>query len=141
MKIKTARFRDHFFTCSSFPLGSMQICKFLFSYTQLNISSSQSSASDRSLKMVLVTAVRDYLNRMLQDISGMKVLILDSHTVTTLSTLENFQIFTNFWSNFDRVNNGLLLFWVIECGAGQYSERGVFAIRASAERSVFGGIG
>ena len=31
--------------------------------------------------MSLVTAVRDYINRMLQDISGMKVLILDSHTV------------------------------------------------------------
>jgi len=31
--------------------------------------------------MVLVTSVRDYINRMLQDISGMKVLILDSETV------------------------------------------------------------
>ncbi|KVH87655.1 Sec1-like protein [Cynara cardunculus var. scolymus] len=30
--------------------------------------------------MVLVLSVRDYVNRMLQDISGMKVLILDSHT-------------------------------------------------------------
>ncbi|GKV05393.1 hypothetical protein SLEP1_g17411 [Rubroshorea leprosula] len=30
--------------------------------------------------MVLVAAVRDYINRMLQDISGMKVLILDSQT-------------------------------------------------------------
>ncbi|OMP11403.1 Sec1-like protein [Corchorus olitorius] len=30
--------------------------------------------------MVLVSAVRDYINRMLQDISGMKVLILDSQT-------------------------------------------------------------
>ncbi|XP_059453320.1 vacuolar protein sorting-associated protein 45 homolog isoform X2 [Corylus avellana] len=35
--------------------------------------------------MSLVTAVRDYINRMLQDISGMKVLILDSHTVSTIS--------------------------------------------------------
>ncbi|RXI00077.1 hypothetical protein DVH24_030567 [Malus domestica] len=35
--------------------------------------------------MVLVTAVRDYLSRMLQDISGMKVLILDSHTVSIVS--------------------------------------------------------
>lgn len=35
--------------------------------------------------MVLVTAVRDYVNRMLQDISGMKVLILDSHTVSVVS--------------------------------------------------------
>ncbi|XP_062159314.1 vacuolar protein sorting-associated protein 45 homolog isoform X1 [Alnus glutinosa] len=35
--------------------------------------------------MSLVTAVRDYINRMLQDISGMKVLILDSHTVSTVS--------------------------------------------------------
>lgn len=43
------------------------------------------------LKMVLVSAVRDYISRMLQDISGMKVLILDSHTVTTLST-------TNHWN-------------------------------------------
>lgn len=32
-------------------------------------------------KMVLISAVRDYISRMLQDISGMKVLILDSHTV------------------------------------------------------------
>lgn len=31
--------------------------------------------------MVLVGAVRDYLNRMLNDIPGMKVLILDSQTV------------------------------------------------------------
>ena len=31
--------------------------------------------------MALVTSVRDYINRMLQDISGMKVLILDSETV------------------------------------------------------------
>ncbi|KAL0683633.1 hypothetical protein Bca4012_050481 [Brassica carinata] len=30
--------------------------------------------------MALVTSVRDYINRMLQDISGMKVLILDSET-------------------------------------------------------------
>lgn len=30
---------------------------------------------------MLVTSVRDYINRMLQDISGMKVLILDSETV------------------------------------------------------------
>nr|XP_023917106.1 vacuolar protein sorting-associated protein 45 homolog [Quercus suber] len=30
--------------------------------------------------MVLISAVRDYINRMLQDISGMKLLILDSHT-------------------------------------------------------------
>ncbi|XP_075648556.1 vacuolar protein sorting-associated protein 45 homolog isoform X1 [Castanea sativa] len=35
--------------------------------------------------MVLVSAVRDYINRMLQDISGMKVLILDSHTVSIVS--------------------------------------------------------
>ncbi|KAK3230445.1 hypothetical protein Dsin_002326 [Dipteronia sinensis] len=35
--------------------------------------------------MVLVTAVRDYMNRMLQDISGMKVLILDSQTVSIVS--------------------------------------------------------
>ncbi|CAM6095667.1 unnamed protein product [Calypogeia fissa] len=31
--------------------------------------------------MVLVAAVRDYVNRMLQDIHGMKVLLLDNHTV------------------------------------------------------------
>ncbi|EPS65099.1 hypothetical protein M569_09678 [Genlisea aurea] len=35
--------------------------------------------------MVLITAVRDYINRMLQDISGMKVLILDSCTVSVVS--------------------------------------------------------
>ncbi|CAK9145734.1 unnamed protein product [Ilex paraguariensis] len=35
--------------------------------------------------MVLVSAVRDYINRMLQDISGMKVLILDSQTVSSVS--------------------------------------------------------
>jgi hypothetical protein len=33
--------------------------------------------------MVLVSAARDYINRLLQDISGMKVLILDSQTVIT----------------------------------------------------------
>lgn len=31
--------------------------------------------------MVLIAVVRDYINRMLHDISGMKVLILDSQTV------------------------------------------------------------
>lgn len=36
--------------------------------------------------MVLVTAARDYINRMLQDISGMKVLILDSQTVINFLT-------------------------------------------------------
>ncbi|KAG2324369.1 hypothetical protein Bca52824_007097 [Brassica carinata] len=35
--------------------------------------------------MVLVTSVRDYINRMLHDISGMKVLILDSQTVSNVS--------------------------------------------------------
>ncbi|XP_050236710.1 vacuolar protein sorting-associated protein 45 homolog [Mercurialis annua] len=37
--------------------------------------------------MVLVTAVKDYINRMLQDISGMKVLILDSQTVSIVSVV------------------------------------------------------
>jgi vacuolar protein sorting-associated protein 45 len=35
--------------------------------------------------MVLVGAVRDYLNRMLTDIPGMKVLILDAQTVGIIS--------------------------------------------------------
>ncbi|RID75114.1 hypothetical protein BRARA_B02172 [Brassica rapa] len=35
--------------------------------------------------MALVTSVRDYINRMLQDISGMKVLILDCETVSNVS--------------------------------------------------------
>ncbi|KAL9261281.1 Vacuolar protein sorting-associated protein 45-like protein, partial [Drosera capensis] len=35
--------------------------------------------------MVLIGSVRDYVNRMLQDISGMKVLILDSKTVSAVS--------------------------------------------------------
>lgn len=37
--------------------------------------------------MVLVSSVRDYVNRMLQDISGMKVLILDSQTVSAVSVV------------------------------------------------------
>jgi vacuolar protein sorting-associated protein 45 len=37
--------------------------------------------------MVVVTAVRDYVNRMLQDISGMKVLILDAQTVSIVSVV------------------------------------------------------
>ncbi|KAL1810799.1 hypothetical protein DCAR_0622891 [Daucus carota subsp. sativus] len=37
--------------------------------------------------MVLVSAVKDYINRMLQDISGMKVLILDSDTVSIVSVV------------------------------------------------------
>ncbi|KAJ8531233.1 hypothetical protein K7X08_026667 [Anisodus acutangulus] len=37
--------------------------------------------------MVVVAAVRDYINRMLQDISGMKVLILDSSTVSSVSVV------------------------------------------------------
>lgn len=35
--------------------------------------------------MVLISAVRDYISRMLQDISGMKVFILDSQTVSIVS--------------------------------------------------------
>ncbi|KAL2622932.1 hypothetical protein R1flu_003137 [Riccia fluitans] len=35
--------------------------------------------------MVLVGAVRDYLNRMLHDLNGMKVLLLDTHTVGIMS--------------------------------------------------------
>lgn len=35
--------------------------------------------------MVLISVVRDYIGRMLQDISGMKVLILDSQTVSIVS--------------------------------------------------------
>ena len=34
--------------------------------------------------MVLISVVRDYINKMLQDISGMKVLILDSQTVCAI---------------------------------------------------------
>ncbi|XP_054788368.1 vacuolar protein sorting-associated protein 45 homolog [Prosopis cineraria] len=37
--------------------------------------------------MVLISAVRDYISRMLQDISGMKVLILDSQTVSIVSVV------------------------------------------------------
>lgn len=37
--------------------------------------------------MVVVGAVREYINRMLQDISGMKVLILDSSTVSAVSVV------------------------------------------------------
>ncbi|OIV97987.1 hypothetical protein TanjilG_14087 [Lupinus angustifolius] len=37
--------------------------------------------------MVLTSCVRDYVNRMLQDISGMKVLILDSQTVSIVSVV------------------------------------------------------
>lgn len=36
---------------------------------------------------MLVSSVRDYVNRMLQDISGMKVLILDSQTVSVVSVV------------------------------------------------------
>ncbi|KAG6419755.1 hypothetical protein SASPL_116267 [Salvia splendens] len=37
--------------------------------------------------MVLIAVVRDYINRMLHDISGMKVLILDSQTVSVVSVV------------------------------------------------------
>ncbi|CAN1234863.1 Vacuolar protein sorting-associated protein 45 homolog [Linum perenne] len=37
--------------------------------------------------MVVVSAAREYINRMLQDISGMKVLILDSQTVSIVSVV------------------------------------------------------
>ncbi|KAL0556198.1 hypothetical protein IC582_004708 [Cucumis melo] len=37
--------------------------------------------------MVLISVVRDYINKMLQDISGMKVLILDSQTVSVVSVV------------------------------------------------------
>lgn len=35
--------------------------------------------------MALVKSVREYINRMLQDISGMKVLILDADTVISIA--------------------------------------------------------
>jgi vacuolar protein sorting-associated protein 45 len=35
--------------------------------------------------MVLIPLVRDYIDRMLHDVSGMKVLILDPQTVRTSS--------------------------------------------------------
>ena len=38
--------------------------------------------------MVLVGAVRDYLNRVLNDIAGMKVLILDAQTVRAHHSLD-----------------------------------------------------
>lgn len=50
--------------------------KFFLQYHQ-----NHSPRSSGHTKMVLVTSARDYINRMLQDISGMKVLILDSQTV------------------------------------------------------------
>ncbi|XP_072985564.1 vacuolar protein sorting-associated protein 45 homolog [Typha latifolia] len=37
--------------------------------------------------MALIRPVRDYIDRMLQDITGMKVLILDSHTVSIVSVV------------------------------------------------------
>ncbi|XP_078431252.1 vacuolar protein sorting 45 [Wolffia australiana] len=37
--------------------------------------------------MVLISVVRDYVTRMLQDISGMKVLVLDSQTVSIVSVV------------------------------------------------------
>ncbi|XP_072960239.1 vacuolar protein sorting-associated protein 45 homolog [Typha angustifolia] len=37
--------------------------------------------------MTLIRPVRDYIDRMLQDITGMKVLILDSHTVSIVSVV------------------------------------------------------
>ncbi|XP_027339269.1 vacuolar protein sorting-associated protein 45 homolog isoform X2 [Abrus precatorius] len=37
--------------------------------------------------MMLTSSVRDYINRILQDISGMKVLILDSQTVSIVSVV------------------------------------------------------
>ena len=46
-----------------------------------NWSDRQSNWIFRKGKMVLISVVRDYINRMLHDISGMKVLILDSQTV------------------------------------------------------------
>lgn len=52
--------------------------------------------------MVLVTAVRDYINKMLQDISGMKVLILDSNTVRIISLLNNYYV------NYIMINSGFL---------------------------------
>lgn len=47
--------------------------------------------------MVLVTSVRDYINRMLQDISGMKVLILDSETVNPISSSITILFFISLW--------------------------------------------
>jgi len=49
--------------------------------------------------MVLVGAVRDYLNRMLNDIPGMKVLILDAQTVMALELEMGYGVF--FWVNLE----------------------------------------
>lgn len=46
--------------------------------------------------MVLVNTVREYINRMFQDISGMKILILDSATVRKLASLLKFD-FSNLY--------------------------------------------
>ncbi|KAM6567244.1 hypothetical protein CsatA_026372 [Cannabis sativa] len=40
-----------------------------------------------TVTMVLISTARDYVNWMLQDISGMKILILDSHTVSIVSVV------------------------------------------------------
>ena len=51
--------------------------------------------------MVLVGAVRDYLNRVLNDIAGMKVLILDAQTVRAHHSLGfGFFWFFNFFNFF-----------------------------------------
>ena len=70
-----------------------QIC-----YPTPSSSLDHSRRSEWSPKMVLVSAVRDYINRMLQDISGMKVLILDSHTVSSFPNTPLFISLFNFIS-------------------------------------------
>ena len=70
-----------------------QIC-----YSTPSSSLDHSRRSEWSPSMVLVSAVRDYINRMLQDISGMKVLILDSHTVSSFPNTPLFISLFNFIS-------------------------------------------
>ncbi|GLU18485.1 hypothetical protein SLE2022_347830 [Rubroshorea leprosula] len=78
--------------------------------------------------MVLVAAVRDYINRMLQDISGMKVLILDSQTefYADFIAIDAFHFTLNMSSN----HQYMLLAVVDPSSLQRYCDRVVHVIAA-----------
>ena len=61
--------------------------------------------------MVLTSSARDYVNRMLQDISGMKVLILDSQTVHTNLFLYDLPQCSQISSKFQQIDSFSLIYF------------------------------
>lgn len=67
-----------------------------FNVISVRSKSSCGEAGRSRVEMVLVTLVKEYVGKLLQDISGMKVLILDSQTVRSIAVLSLLTVFILF---------------------------------------------